>query len=126
MAGVSILLVDDDPELLKALAKVLEKDGYSVTACPNARRAMDYVNATQTAPDLVITDVSMPEMKGTEFLAAIKNAFPRLPVIIITAFGEWDQYMEALRAGAAAYISKPLDKKELLDAVRRALTNGSH
>jgi DNA-binding NtrC family response regulator len=121
MEPAAILLVDDDVELLKALAKVLEKEGYRVTAKPDAHSAMEYVNTAHLRPDLVITDVSMPGMTGTEFLAAIKNAFPTLPVIIITAFGEWDQYMDALRNGAFAYLSKPIDKSELLATVQRAL-----
>ena len=117
----SILLVDDNAELLMALTKVLEKEGYSVTAKPDADSALKYMNATSAHPDLIITDVSMPGMKGTDFLAAVKNVFPDLPVIIITAFGEWDQYMQALRAGAFAYLSKPVDKAELLATIRRAL-----
>jgi two-component system, NtrC family, nitrogen regulation response regulator GlnG len=63
-------------------------------------------------------------MKGTTFLAAVKTAFPSVPVIIITAFGDWGQYMEALREGAYEYLSKPLDKTDLLATVTRALKNG--
>jgi DNA-binding NtrC family response regulator len=120
----SILLVDDDVELLKALAKVLEKEGYEVGAYPDARLAIQFINETKKRFDLVITDVSMPGMKGTTFLAAVKTAFPSVPVIIITAFGDWGQYMEALREGAYEYLSKPLDKADLLAAVARALKNG--
>ncbi|HUK82685.1 MAG TPA: response regulator [Verrucomicrobiae bacterium] len=120
----SILLVDDDPEVLKALTKVLEKEGYEVAAYTDARLAIRFINETKKRFDLVITDVSMPGMKGTTFLAAVKAAFPFVPVIIITAFGDWGEYMEALREGAYEYLSKPLDKAELLAAVRRALANG--
>ena len=122
----SILLVDDDPELLKALTKVLEKEHYEVAAQADAGSAIRYINETKKRFDLVITDVSMPGMKGTTFLAAVKTAFPRLPVIVITAFGDWGQYMEALREGAYEYLSKPLEKADLLDAVRRALANGTY
>ena len=121
----SILLVDDDAEVLKALTKVLEKDGYEVAPHTDARSAIQFINETKKRFDLVITDVSMPGMKGTTFLAAVKTAFPRLPVIIITAFGDWGQYMEALREGAYEYLSKPLDKVDLLNAVHRALGNGA-
>ena len=120
----SILLVDDDVEVLKALTKVLEKEGYEVGAYPDARLAIQFINETKKRFDLVVTDVSMPGMKGTTFLAAVKTAFPSVPVIIITAFGDWGQYMEALREGAYEYLSKPLDKTELLAAVTRALKNG--
>jgi DNA-binding NtrC family response regulator len=120
----SILLVDDDAEVLKAFAKVLEKEGYEVVPQPDAGSAMRYVNETKRCFDLVITDVSMPGMKGTSFLTAIKTAFPKTPVIIITAFGDWGQYMDALRGGAYEFLNKPLDKNELLATVRRALANG--
>lgn len=122
-ATASILLVDDDAELLKALTKVLEKDGYEVFAHADAQSAMNFVNASKKRFDLVITDVSMPGVKGTTFLAAVKTAFPRVPVIIITAFGDWGQYMDALRSGAFEYLSKPLDKTELLATVRHALND---
>ena len=124
MKESSILLVDDDVELLKALTKVLEKDGYAVFAHSSADDAIRFVNESKQRFDLVITDVSMPGMKGTTFLSAVKTAFPKVPVIIITAFGDWGQYMDTLRNGAFDYLNKPLDKDQLLDAVRRALANG--
>lgn len=123
--NTTILLVDDDPEVLRALTKVLEKDGYSVVPFPTASQAMQGINETKQRFDLVITDVSMPGVRGTTFLAAIKTAFPRVPVIIITAFGDWGEYMEAIRNGACEYLNKPLDKAELLAAVHRSLPNGS-
>ena len=121
-----ILLVDDDAELLKALAKVLEKDGYSVVAMPDANSAVRHVNTTKQRFDLVITDISMPGMSGTSLLTAFKTAFPNVPVIVITAFADWGQYMNALREGAFEYLYKPVEKTELLAAVHRALANDSH
>ena len=120
----SILLVDDDVELLKALTKILEKEGYLVFAKNSADAAIRFVNETKQHFDLVVTDVSMPGMRGTVFLSAVKTAFPNVPVIIITAFGDWGQYMDTLRNGAFEYLNKPLDKEQLLGAIRRALTNG--
>ncbi len=125
VSGAVILLVDDDVELLKALTKVLEKEGYTVFAHSTANDAIRFVNESKQRFDLVITDVSMPGMKGTTFLSAVKTAFPRVPVIIITAFGDWGQYMETLREGAFDYLYKPLDKELLLATVRRALANES-
>jgi DNA-binding NtrC family response regulator len=120
----TILLVDDDVEVLKALKKVLQKGGYEVIAHSDAPSAMRFINETKTRFDLVITDISMPGMSGTAFLDALKTAFPKVPVIVITAFGDWGQYMETIRNGAYEYLSKPLDKAELLAVVQRALTNG--
>ena len=121
----TILLVDDDVEVLKALRKVLEKDGFAVLPYTDAPSAMQFINESRKHFDLVITDVSMPGMSGTAFLNAVKTAFPKIPVIIITAFGDWGQYMETIRNGACEYLNKPLDKSELLSAVHRALKNGT-
>jgi DNA-binding NtrC family response regulator len=121
----TVLLVDDDAEVLKALKKVLEKDGFEVLPYADAPSAMRFINDTKTRFDLVITDVSMPGMTGTAFLNAVKAAFPKVPVIIITAFGDWGEYMETIRNGACEYLNKPLDKTELLSAVHRALKNGT-
>jgi len=121
----AILLVDDDAEVLKALKKVLEKDGFEVLPYSDAPSAMQFINDTKKHFDLVITDVSMPGMTGTAFLSAVKAAFPKVPVIIITAFGDWGEYMETIRNGACEYLNKPLDKTELLSAVHRALKNGT-
>jgi DNA-binding NtrC family response regulator len=120
----TILLVDDDIEVLKALKKVLEKDGFDVLPHSDAMDAIRFINETKRRFDLIITDVSMPVMNGAAFLSAVKAAFPKVPVIVITAFGNWGQYMETIRNGACEYLNKPLDKAEFLTVVRRALKNG--
>lgn len=121
-ANASILLVDDDVELLEALTKVLKKEGYEVVAQPSAINAMAYLKTAGRQFDLVITDVVMPGMTGTGFLTALKASFPAMPVILITAYGDWGNFAQAIGAGAFEYLSKPLDKAELLATVRRALS----
>jgi two-component system nitrogen regulation response regulator GlnG len=86
---------------------------------------MDSINRTKQRFDLVVTDVSMPKVNGGTFLGAMKTAFPKVPVIVITAFGDWGQYMSMLQGGAYEYLSKPLDKNQLLTVVSRALANGA-
>jgi DNA-binding NtrC family response regulator len=121
----SILVVDDDAEMLKALTFALETEGYKVAARPDARSAVELILATAKHFDLVITDVSMPGMKGTQLLTTLKTAFPSTPVIIITAFGDWEQYAQAMSEGAFEFLSKPIAKEELLACVRRALAEES-
>lgn len=121
----TILLVDDDAELLKALTKVLQKENYAVIPQTDADSAIAYLNSAPQKLDLVLTDVSMPGTKGTAFLATMKSVSPQTPVVLISAFGDWGQYMNAIRTGAFDYLSKPLDKTELLAVVRRALSNGN-
>jgi DNA-binding NtrC family response regulator len=113
--------VDDDVELRKALTKVLQLEGYTVVAQPDAVNALQCLEAGERF-DLVITDLSMPGMRGTSLLTAVKTAFPGVPVILITAFGDWDVYAEALREGVFEFLNKPLDREELLACIRRALS----
>jgi DNA-binding NtrC family response regulator len=119
----SILVVDDDAEILKALTHALQTEGYAVTGQPDANSALELLQTGDARFDLVITDVSMPGLTGLPFLTALKTAFPTTPVIIITAFGDWGQYARAMGEGAFEFLSKPIEKSELLACVRRALAD---
>jgi DNA-binding NtrC family response regulator len=121
MANQSILIVDDDVELLTALTKILSKTGYIVAGATDSAAAMSYVTAGKQRFDLIVTDLSMPGINGLAFLSAVKASSPQVPVIVITAFGEWDTYAEAIRLGAFAYLNKPIDRHQLLNTIRRAL-----
>jgi DNA-binding NtrC family response regulator len=121
MANESILIVDDDVELLAALTRILNKQGYIAAGATSAGVAMDYVTSGKQRFDLIITDLSMPGINGLAFLTAIKKSMPQVPVIVLTAFGDWDTYAESLRLGAFAYLNKPIDRHQLLNTVRRAL-----
>ncbi len=117
-----ISLVDDDVELLKALTKILEKEGYQVIPNADAQTALDQIRKNPLEYKLVITDISMPGMKGTELLITMKKEFPNIPVIIMTAFGDWGQYMQAMGDGAFEFINKPIEKAEFLKTVQRAIS----
>lgn len=119
-----IVVVDDDPAMLNALTVALETGGYRVVAVAEALTAAKAVEESIRKIDLVITDVSMPGMSGTALLAALKTAFPSLPVIVITAFGDRGEYAHVLADGACDYLNKPFNKSELFAAVRRALQVG--
>ncbi len=121
MSYPKILLVDDDVELVRALAKVLEKADYEVACYPDAPSAIRDIRNGQVRFDVVLTDVCMPGMKGTELLAILKTEFPAIPVIILTAFGDWGEFMDTMKQGAFAYLDKPINKNELLKTVRQAL-----
>ena len=114
-----ILVVEDDPEMRDLLRKVLEKDGYVVSVASGTREAL--ASLAQVTFDLVVTDLVMPENGGLEILRVIRGSNPALPVIIITAFGDWGSYSRALEMGAAAFISKPLRMAELTAAIHAAL-----
>jgi len=116
-----ILLVDDDDEVRKALTKLLQHEGYSVVEQPDVNSAVRCLAKDISPFDLVITDVLMPDTNGMEFLRRLRADFPSLPVIVITAFGDWEQYGNAIHKGAVAYLCKPLEPDEFLGAVQAAL-----
>jgi len=115
----SILLVEDDQELQIALMKTLKKVGYVVYGASDGEEALAIFR--RRAFDLVITDLSMPKKKGLEVLAEIKKRGPTVPVIIITAFGDWDTYQEAMERNVFEYVNKPVKKEEILRLVQTAL-----
>ena len=114
-----LLVVEDDPEMRDLLRKVLEKEGYAVSVASGTREAV--ASLSQASFDLVVTDLVMPDNGGLEILRVIRESNPALPVIIITAFGDWGSYSRALEMGAAAFISKPLRMTELTAAIHAAL-----
>ena len=120
----SILIIDDDKSLLRALKKVLSSEGASVICTEWAGEAMEFLTARQTPIDLVITDLRMPLVTGMTVVYAIHEVFPELPVIVLTAFGNAQLKAECLKEGAVDFLEKPLDTPQLLAAIKRALGGG--
>jgi DNA-binding NtrC family response regulator len=112
-----ILVVDDEEIIRDSLFYILEKEGYSVDKAENGKIAYDKMIASHF--DLVITDIEMPFMKGTELLEKIKSLNFQTSVIMITAFGSLDTAITALRNGASDYILKPVEFDELLIKTKR-------
>jgi DNA-binding NtrC family response regulator len=113
----SVLIVDDDPGMLRALNKVLAGEGADVTCAPWAGDAIEILTARRNKVDLVITDLRMPVLTGITVVYAIHEVFPGLPVIVLTAFGSPDVKAECIRQGAVAFLEKPLDTPQLLAAI---------
>lgn len=118
-SGEHLLVVEDDPEMRDLLRKVLAKEGYRISVADDGREA--FARIAREDFGLVVTDMLMPSDGGLELLEAVRRSHPALPVIIVTAFGDWDSYSRALALGAAAFISKPLRMSELIAAVHTAL-----
>jgi DNA-binding NtrC family response regulator len=121
MASPTILLVDDDIEVLASLSKLLNHFGYVVAGASNSQAAMDYVAGARNRFDVIITDLAMPGINGMEFLTLAKKTFPDVPVIIITGHMEQCTTDEALSLGASAYLTKPLNFQEFVNTIERAL-----
>lgn len=112
-----ILVVDDEEIIRDSISYILESEGYEVDKAENGKIAYEKIKEKHF--DLVITDIEMPAMKGTELLEKIKTLDPQTAVIIITAFGSLDTAITALRNGASDYILKPVEFDELLIKVKR-------
>jgi DNA-binding NtrC family response regulator len=123
MMSAHLLVVEDDGEMRELLRKVLEKEGHRVALAADGHEAAVMISRDRF--DLVVTDMLMPNDGGLELLETIRRSHPKLPVIIITAFGDWGSYSRALELGAAAFISKPLKMAELVAAIRTALAQHS-
>ena len=116
----SVLVVDDDPGMLRAMIKVLAKEGMRVTSVSDPAAVVKKLADSEKRFDLVITDLRMPMFSGRGVLA-LASALPELPVIIVTAFGGPDVQAQALRLGAFAFLEKPVTAAQLIQVVRRAL-----
>ena len=114
-----ILLVDDDPGLLRLLSIRLRAEGYEVEAVESAHRALGALN--RFSPDLVITDLRMDKMDGIGLLKELQTRSPGLRVVIITAHGTIPDAVTATQHGAFGFLTKPIDKEELLTLVERAI-----
>ena len=114
-----ILLVDDDPGLLRLLSIRLRAENYDVEAVESAHKAL--VSVSQFGPDLVITDLRMDKMDGIGLLKELQIRSPGLRVVIITAHGTIPDAVVATQSGAFGFLTKPVDKDELMVTVERAL-----
>ncbi len=119
MSKRKILLVDDDPGLLKLLTIRLKTEGYDVEAVESGMAALNA--ATRNHPDLVISDLKMDGMDGIDLLGELQRRWAGLRVIIMTAHGTIPDAVKATQTGAFGFITKPIDKDQLLDHINRAL-----
>ena len=116
----SVLVVDDDPGMLRAMSKVLAGEGMQVTGVSDPVAVVKKLADSEKRFDLIITDLRMPMFSGRGVLA-LTSALPELPVIIITAFGGPDVETQALRLGAFAFLEKPVAATQLIEVVKHAL-----
>jgi len=114
-----ILVVDDDPGLLRLLTIRLRAESYDVEAVESAAAAL--AACIRFRPDLVITDLRMDNMDGIGLLKELQSRWPGLRVIILTAHGTIPDAVHATQSGAFGFLTKPVDKQELLDQVQKAL-----
>ncbi len=118
MSGIRILVVDDEASARSGLEKLLRQSGYVVDTAKDGKDALAVV--AEHPPEVVVTDLKMPEMDGMALLAKLRETDRDLPVIVATAFGDVSSAVAAMRAGASDYLTKPIDIEALLVAIERA------
>ena len=117
-----ILVIDDDPALRRTVRKILERGGHEVEEAENGLTGLRLVEKSR--PDLVVTDLVMPEKEGIETILELRDRFPEVGVLAISGAGGVDPtgpLLDAQLFGAHATLSKPFDIQELLDVVERVL-----
>jgi two-component system response regulator AtoC len=118
-----ILVVDDDPASRDLLRRVLATEGHQVVTLADGREALAEL-ARQRA-DLVVSDIRMPDVDGVQLLERMRETVPEIPVILVTAFGDVEGAVEAIRRGAFDYLAKPYDVDAVRHLVRRALAQAA-
>jgi len=121
--GARILVVDDDPDLLRLLSLRLTGAGYQVTAVTSAESALTQLEIEH--PRLVLSDVRLPGRDGLQLFDEIRKRHPALPVILLTAHGTIPDAVEATSRGVFTYLTKPYEPRELLDKIGQALALGA-
>lgn len=114
-----VLLVDDAAFMRMRCAKVLNKLGHTVVEAENGLQALDVFDREK--PELVLLDITMPEMDGIEALKAIKQRAPAAKVAMVSAMGQQDMVLEAIKSGAADFVLKPFDEDRLVSAINKLL-----
>lgn len=119
--GIRMLVADDEPHIARLLEFRLQREGYEVTVASDGGAALDAI--TVNPPDMVILDIMMPVLNGTEVLAAIQadDTLKDIPIILLTARGQERDIVTGFDGGAVDYIVKPFAPAELLARIKRHL-----
>lgn len=118
MSKIKVLLIEDEEMTRGLLERISNKEGYKTFVSPNGYEGLEIFRSEK--PDIVITDIKMPKIDGMEVMHTVKNISPSTEVILVTAFGDYDTAILALRQGAIDYIKKPIDLNQLILSLGRA------
>lgn len=123
IANAIILLVDDDVANLDSLEKIMSREGYQVFTATEGRTALDLLR--KHSVNVLITDLMMPKMDGTDLLKIARSISPETEVVLVTAYGTVENAVEAMKQGAYDFVTKPLKRAHIVGVVRRALERQS-
>jgi two-component system, response regulator, stage 0 sporulation protein F len=119
-----ILIVDDEENARIGLSRLLTKEGFIVDSVSNGFEALNYLR--QQDVNLILTDINMRGMNGITFLKELNKSFPQSNVIMITAYGGVESYIESMNLGAFEYINKPIKVEELKSILKKIFKESSH
>ena len=119
MNQATVLVVEDDPDLREVLGETLQLDGYAVETASDGSAALEIMGSRDIG--MVVSDVQMRPMDGTELLGRIKTLYPSVPVLLMTAYGDIQKAVSAMRDGAVDYLSKPFEADMLLEKVKQSV-----
>src|SRR4030043_2098332 len=115
----SILVVDDDPAICNLITRLMDKYGCSVIAYESGKEALD--NFQENKFDVVVTDIVMPVVSGTEILGRIRDINPDVPVILMTGYTDFDTAVDAIKKGVFDLIIKPFKPEQIIHSIEKAL-----
>lgn len=115
----SILIIDDEPNLRRSLGLILQRAGYAITTAADAAEALHLLHAG--AYDLAFLDIKLPDQNGIQLLPQIKELYPEMPILILTAHATLDTAIDSVRLGARDYLLKPIDPTSILTRVEGLL-----
>ncbi len=121
MSRATVLVAEDDPTLREALCETLELAGYLVESASDGKAALEIMQ--QRPVGMVVSDVQMRPMDGHELMTQVKNIYPSIPVLLMTAYGNIEKAVSAMRDGAVDYLAKPFEAQMLVEKVEKAVLN---
>ena len=124
MGPKRILVVDDEENARIGLSRLLAKEGFIVDSVANGFEALNYLR--QQDVNLIVTDINMPGMNGITFLKELNKSFPQSNVIMVTAYGGVESYIESMNLGAFEYINKPIKVEELKSILKKIFKEPNH
>jgi len=124
-SGGTILVLDDEAQMLRSLDRMLSREGYQVLTASNGREGLEVLRHHPGEVDLALCDLKMGEMDGMEFVEAVRSLYPDLETIIMTGYGTIEAAVEAMRAGAYDFLPKPFKRVQILKILSRALERRS-
>ncbi len=119
--SIHVLIIDDDPGMCEALSNVLSEEGYSISVAESGARGIELTS--KHFYDAALVDMKLRDMNGLQVLREVRKIHPEMSVIMITAHGAGKSAVEALRKGADAYVTKPLDLGEVTVIVKKEVRN---